>query len=253
MHKYKIISLLLFVFTITAFCGQTVLADDEYRNPGNGHRAVICDDADLLSDNEEASLLETMSVMTEYGNVGMITVDDNIYGNTAALSQEKLEDLFGVYSDSTVFVIDMFYREIYIYSEGKMYDEITSSYANTITDNVYKSAHNGYYYDTAHEAFGYMTTILKGGKIAQPMKYISNFLFSVAIGFFICFCVILKRYSIRQASYSEVIGGVDKKIDLPYMRVLLTNTKKIYDPPSSSGGSRGGGGGSHGGGGGHSF
>lgn len=70
-------------------------------------------------------------------------------------------------------------RNIWIHSNGGIYRIITSSYADTITDNVYQYATKRDYYGCCYEAFTEMLTLLQGNRIAQPMKYISNALFGV--------------------------------------------------------------------------
>ena len=82
-------------------------------------------------------------------------------------------------SCGTVFLIDMSQRYIYIFSDGNNYKMITRAKSETITDNVYKYAVKEQYYQCAEKAYNQMYTVLEGGKIAEPMKYISNTLLSL--------------------------------------------------------------------------
>ncbi|MBR3645609.1 MAG: TPM domain-containing protein [Lachnospiraceae bacterium] len=254
MHRYKRINIFLLAMLFTLMLSCVVSAEERYRN-NNGYCVDISDNADLLTQSEENSLLEKMESITDYGNVGFLTSDAVNMMTTESLARNYLYDEFGAGSNSTVFVIDMYNRMIYIYSDGEMFKKITTSYARTITDNVYKEVHDGNYCEAANQVFDYEAQLLDGQKIAQPMKIISNGLFAIAIGFLINFCVILSTYSTKQASHEEIIGNAVSTVNLTTMSVTMTKRKEIYDPPSSSssGSGGGGGGGSSGGGGGHSF
>lgn len=246
-----VILALLFVLTIS----NVVLAEHRYTSE-KGYSVDISDKVDLFTDSEEDALLEKMKNIAEFGNVGVLTSDDRATYSTEHLSEQYLTEKFGAGSNSTVFVIDMYNRMIHIYSDGAMLKKITISNANTITDNVYTYAYQGDYYKTADEALGYMLKVAEGSKIAQPMKYISNILFAIAIGFLVNFCIILSTYSIKQASYEEIIGKVKTKVNISNMNVIMTRQRKTYDSSSSSSsgsGGGGGGGGHSGGGGGHRF
>lgn len=221
----------------------------------NGYDLVIEDDADLLTDSEETALIEDMRPILQYGNAAFISTDIN-YSSVSSFAEKKLRSLFG-YESSTVFVIDMDNREIYIYSDGRIYKVITTAYANTITDNVYKYATNADYYTCASKAFGHMTTLLDGGRISQPMKYISNALIALTLGLIINFIVIKVKSKSAKASEKELLDTVFTKCEINDPQKIFLHQTKVYDPPSSSSGGGGGGhhggGGHSGGGGGHSF
>ena len=51
---------------------------------------------------------------------------------------------------------------------------LQNSYADSITDNVYTYASNRDYFSCAAKGFERELNLLKGQKIRQPMKYISN-------------------------------------------------------------------------------
>ncbi|MCR5837925.1 MAG: TPM domain-containing protein [Lachnospiraceae bacterium] len=230
-------------------------AEEVYRNSNTGYVVDINDKADLLTDSQEKSLLEIMMEITDYGHVCFLTEDNSGSYSSTQVAKDYLNTYY--YDESaTVFFIDMYNREIIIDSTKTIGDRVTSSYANTITDNVYKYAHEGDYFKTASEVYSSIGILMKGGKIAQPLKIISNILLAIAIGFIVNFCIILSTYQIKPASYKEIINKTKKRININNLRVVLIDTMKTYSPQSSgssSGGSRGGGGGGGHSSGGHSF
>jgi uncharacterized protein len=255
VRKYNIILLFIFLFALSLGINTSVTAEEVYRNNNTGYVVDINDKADLLTDSEEKSLLEIMTEITEYGHVCFLTEDNPSSYSATDIAKDYLDNNYFDES-ATVFLIDMYHREIIIDSTKTIGDRITPSYANTIADNVYKYAHEGDYYKTASEVFSSIGILMKGGKIAQPLKIISNVLLAIAIGFIVNFCIILSTYQIKPASFKEIINKTKKRIDITNFGVALINTKKTYSPQSSgssSGGSRGGGGGGGHSSGGHSF
>ena len=143
---------------------------------GSGYGVIIEDDADLLTEEEEDELRELMEKIAVYGNVAFKSIDYNSV-STASYIDDYYDDLFG-YESGTVFLIDMDNRNIQICSAGAVYKTITNSYADTITDNVYRYASDADYFTCAYKAFEQILALLQGSKIAQPMKYISNAFFA---------------------------------------------------------------------------
>ena len=242
MRKLLVLPVAILIF-ISSLWITDVRAD-------SGYGIYIEDDADLLSDSEEAALYYHMEPITAYGNVAFKSISANS-SSTASYAKNYYYSMFG--SDSgTVFLIDMDNREIYIYSNGAIYKRITKSYANTITDNVYTYASKGDYLTCASKAFDQIATLLDGGRIAQPMKYITNALIAIILAFIINF-IIIKVYSRRtKTKNKDILLNIFSKCEIDNANEVFTHHTKVYGPPSSSGGSRGGGGGGSGGGGGHS-
>lgn len=234
-------------------------ADPAYTNADTGYRIVIEDDADLLTDSEETALVSDMDEITEFGNAAFKSIDTN--STTApSFADSYYHQTFGKES-GTLFLIDMDNRKIYIFSDGEVYDIVTKSRAETITDNVYRYASNGDYYRCASEAYAQIYTILSGNAIAQPMKYISNALLAILIALLINFILINSVTRLRRAGIGPMIHAAKSSFQYTQPDVHFINETKRYSPiEHSSGGGGGGsfgggggGGGSSGGGGGHSF
>lgn len=226
--------------------------------------AVVVDDAGLFTDEEKARLTEQLQSMSEYGSFGVITGYSE--GKTTEMwAKELYDEHFGSASGS-LFVIDMNNRIIQIFSRGTVYDVITVSNAEAITDNIYKMASAGKYYACASEAMRQEMTLLGGGKIAKPMKHITNALIAVSLAILINYIIVVRQ----RRQHKTAVGEVFAAMTVAGVTSAVLNTtllrQRRYKPSSGGGSSSGGGGsfsgggsfgggssGSGGGGGGHSF
>ena len=175
MFKKAIMVLLCFSFSLSLFSepdslnltNSDVQNDDLgnyrlYSNKETGYDALINDDAKLLSDWEKDELIKDMAPITQWGNVYFQTVDDYFNMSPEELSANLYEYMFGYNASGVIFLIDMYQRWIYIYSDGEMYKTIDSDYAQFITDNIYKMATNAEYYSCALSAFNMIFMKLSG-------------------------------------------------------------------------------------------
>lgn len=224
-----------------------------YTNSDTGFSVTIYDEADLLTDSEEAALVDVMIPLTEYGCIGFASVNTN---NTSVqyCAEEISHNSFGRMPSQTLFFIDMQNRQIFIYSDGANYRTITDAKADIITDNIYTYASAGDYYRCAYEGYVQMKKVLSGGRIAQPLRYITSALLSILIAMLICFFIINANSKLRKPAVDDILGPAAKNLSLGPVKAVSKGTTKKYSPVSSSSGGSSGGGGSHsgGGGGGHS-
>lgn len=246
-----IMSLLVIVGVLLS--SNVAQADDttSYTNSETGYEAIIVDEADLLTEDEEQELMETyMEPVTTYGNVVFYS-SSSYNSSTSKTAENKYLDLFGNTS-GTLFFVDMYNRYIYIFNHNDVADIITSSYSDTITDNVYKYASDGDYLSCAGKAFEQEYTLLEGGKIAQPMKHICNVLIAILLGFLLNYIVLKVMSHSSEASASELLLGAKVDAHVENLDINFTNQTRTYSPQSSGGGGGGGGHRGGGGGGGHS-
>ena len=235
-----------------------------WMNEETGYQVAVEDDADLLTDEEKALLAFDMRALTAYGNAVFKSVSYNNY-SASWFAQDCYHRLMGSES-GTLFLIDMSNREIYIFSDGAVYKTVTTAYANTITDNVYRYASDQDYYQCASGAFGQIHALLSGRRIAQPMKYISNALLALILAALINYFLVRILSASSKPDTREILNSVYARFAFSNVQRRLTSQSKVYQPRStdSSGGSHGGGGGhsgaghsggghSSGGGGGHRF
>lgn len=254
-HNFKIKLLLILILSIFSISNVQALSVDPYINETNNYQVIIEDDANLLKFDEIKKLKEEMKSLTKYGNVAFKTTYESSYDTAYYASvyyQDKFSDRSGV-----VFIIDMRNRYIYIYSDGQVHNIITNDKAELITDNIYKYAQAGDYYKCASVAFEQMNTLLSGGKITEPMRYISNALLAITLAFFTSFIMVLVSASIKKANTKEVIANCNSEMNVTDVTAKKIGTHRRYSPQSSSSGGHSGGfsggGGHSGGGGGHRF
>ena len=249
----KICKIVLFVFCIMLFSTnvqQTIRAEGQI---------IIEDEEDLLSDAEEKALLQHMAPISEYGGVAFVTVSQ--YGDTSVYAKNQYREYFGK-SSGFLFLIDMGRRNIWIYSDGTIYRTINKAYANTITDNVYRYATRGEYYECAASVYDQARILLEGGHIAQPMKHVSNALIALVCALLLNFALLLMQRKEKQVPVKEIAAAMTTATAVSILSKKKVKTKRHIHVESDSssgggysggGGGGGGGGGSSGGGGGHSF
>ncbi len=254
----KLISLisaiaLAFLFALPA-SAEGEITGKQYRNETTGLSALVVDNAELLTDDEELQLLSDMAPLTAYENVMFLSTKQGVSDYRSFLGN-TLRTTFPA-SDASVFLIDMGKRHIYIYSIGSNAERVlTNTEADNITDNVYRIASSGDYYLTAKNAYSQMLSLFKGQNIARPMKHINNALLAVGIALLISYIIILIT-SVNNKKAAQKAAFFEGRIN--NLKITPGRLTRVYNPPtSSSGGSGGGGGGFSGGGGGsgggHSF
>lgn len=232
------------------------LSEENIEIKENGYSMVIEDDANLLTAEEIEKLKDKMQPLTKYGHIAFKSISNNSMSAPTYASQ-YYHNKFGTAS-GTLFLIDMYNRKIYIFSDGANYNIITNGKAEIITDNIYTYASREEYYDCAYYAYDQIGTLLEGGKILEPMRYISNIVVSIVVAFFSTFIFVIQHTKIKKASANKVLNNCNINVAASNIHGQKTGTHREYSPQSSSsggssGGGGGGGGGSSGGGGGHSF
>ena len=266
--RFRILAVIIAIVIVLAMILAMILPafayDDEtpaYKDPATGNEIYMIDEEDLLSDAEEEKLIEQMKGVLPYGGAAFVSV--SAYSNSTGDEAEfYLRQLFGNNS-GTVFMIDMWNRNIWIQSGAEMYRVITKGYANSITDNVYKMASREEYYECASEAFRQMQTLLDGGRISQPMKHITNALIAIIAALLINFFLVKFTTKIPKPAPEVILAATAVGFAASRGNRVLTKERRIVSSSGSGsggggysgggGGFSGGGGGSSSGGGGHGF
>lgn len=231
----------------------------------HGTEPYIQDDADLLTEEEEAALYLDMLPICEFGAPMFWTTREA--GDYETLARNFYHSRLGNGVSGTLFVINMRARQLTVFSDGAIYKTVTRAEANTITDNVFRMAGREEYYECASSAFFQIYTLLQGGQIARPMKVISNVLLALVAALLIMYLYIRGRYETRpKTGASGAALPVSAAAGALFSAALLNQStrmtqQKKTDISSSSGGGGGhggfggggGGGGSSGGGGSHGF
>lgn len=259
MRKFTILMFICFLtFSLTCEAAASAnTADKEgsaapsaitWSNQETGYYIILEDDADLLSVSEKSQLAAKMQEITVYGNAAFKSVSYNNY-TAADFAENYYHKLFGQES-GTLFLVDMDNRELYLFSDGSVNSVITSAYANTITDNVYRYASNSDYFQCAFTAFEQIHTLLSGHRIAQPMKYISNALLALILAALINYFAVRLCSASPKPGSNEILKSISASFSFTNAKSILLNKTKTYSPVKSSGGNNSHS--SHYGGGGHS-
>ena len=220
-------------------------------NSTTHYKAMVFDGAGLFSQTEAKTLLNEIYQYTEYGDMVVLTTNENPYGNSESATDKYCENFYQTYSRSdncVIFIIDMKTRYLLVYSAGDVVeDNLTSSKCSTITDNVYSYASDKEYYQCTSKAYEQIGRVLNGMHIAQPMKVVSNLFIAFVIGFVIMYLVAVGKSSVAKTSDSELLKFAAVNFNAMNPTDTVTGTTKTYCPRSSgsSGGRSGGGGGGH--------
>lgn len=245
MNKKTFRFIILF-FTLFLFLNKIHATDiEKYTNPDTGYSVLIQDDAKILNQQEISKLMNEMEYLTRYGNIVFKSINENSQ-TTSKYAADFYQSIYGT-ENGTLFLIDMDNRYIYIYSAGSNYKIITKAKANIITDNVYKYASRAEYYKCASKSFTQIKTLLDGGNIPEPMKYISNALISIILVFMFNFMIVLFSSRIRRANVKEIIYNCNAKIKVNKVRADVCGGYSVYSPITTSSGDSSSGGGSSGG------
>lgn len=249
-YIWKAAVLLIVCFLLSA---QTVFAlpQPDYINPETGYAVYIDDQAKLIVRD---AVLEAMIPISAYGGVAFVSA----YPSTASdvYAEERYREYFGTDS-GTLFLIDMKNRYLWIYSDGAIYEVVTKAYANTITDNVYRDATAKDYTRCTVRVFEQIATLLDNGRIAQPMKHVSNVLLALLTGLALNFLLMVYVSRKTKPSREELAEAGGWHAAIFHANKTLKSEQKVYSPKNNeSGSSRGSSGGGHsfgGGGGSRSF
>ncbi|MCI7468243.1 MAG: TPM domain-containing protein [Lachnospiraceae bacterium] len=229
----------------------------------------IYDGAGLLTDSEEQELQNQLSGYSKDRHYLIVTENDYMSGASSMHGEmdECYHEKFGD-SDGVAFIINMSDRQLYTGGFGSCRQEFTSGDARDVTDNVYRYATNGNYYECLSEAFSQINDVVENGFILRPMRYAVAILLGIFLGFFIMFIVMVSSRKNRKVApvIPENIGRTQFRaatfngmINPVFLNVVMHRTRR--QSSSSSGGSSGGGssgggfsgGGSSSSGGGHGF
>ncbi|MBO4288876.1 MAG: TPM domain-containing protein [Lachnospiraceae bacterium] len=216
----------------------------------NGNQAVVRDDADLFTDSEEKQLLERLKSVLDYGGGAIVTISRN--STTAKSYAEKAYREYFGYDSGTLFLMDMDNRYLQFFSDGSNYKVLTDSKTNEISDNVYSYASEGNYFKCADKAFEQVATVLSGGRIVTPMRYVTNAIFAVGLVLMVnIWIVVLQRKKPDPSKMVNTMGLYQRGV-VKNVRTRMTNQRRTRHTESHAGIGIGGGGGGGFGGGGHS-
>lgn len=255
MRKFRFFSIILALVLMTSILSSgatTVLANNFRTHEDTGYTAFIDDSADFLTESQEQELMKKMADITEYSNVILVTTTSHHYTSTDSFAWDYYREIFGPKQSGIIFVIDRCLNKIYLVSVAGAEKKISTGRCLTITDNTYKyaTAKKGYdYYTCCSKTFDQVLTLYKGGRIAQPMKYITNTLLAIILAMLLNFILAMMLSKSKKASLKDILSGVFHSENINNPNVIFIRQDKRYSPPSSSSSGNHSGGGSHSGGG----
>jgi len=222
-------------------------------NSETGFSAVIADEADLLTADEESKLLEKMVPLTTYANIAVYTVDTPTKLQDYERAREKRAELFGTDADAAIFMVDMYLRRIIIQRRGNMETYFNNSRANNITNNVASIAKKGDYYKTCATAMDQMLTVVLDRNnvktdeprpaVPRPMMYLSNGVIALMLGALISYLVAVitsstvRRSASKKVNSSETISMIEEPLQVTVLSSVKVGERSVTHSSSDSGGS----------------
>ncbi|MDO4489186.1 MAG: TPM domain-containing protein [Eubacteriales bacterium] len=243
-------TLLLVLILFTSAYAKDDIIEQETKKK---YDAIVYDNADLLTDEHEAILLEEMEPLTEYGNMIFVTIELDKGEDYEGIAEQVYYSLYGD-EPGALFQIDMGNRKITLSCSTEM-EKLLGKERDSIVDNIYKQATAGNYYKCASMCFSQIYTILNDGKIAHTMKYINNGILALILALMLNFIILFTESRPAKPSVKMLGGAAKAAAVIGAAAILGQRTTKTYSPQSSGGGGGGhsGGGGFSGGGGGGGF
>ena len=243
MQKIKSL-IILFFAVILLLCPL-----DAYAAAGN---ITIHDEADLLSPSEEEELYDYLESLDDSINYYIVTSDAY---NSSEISS-RLDRLYSTRynnSDGSAFIIDMYNRELFLKAYGSTRRKLSKADALDITDNTYKYASKGQYYDCILKIYEQADSTVHLILLIRPMRYLICFFLAIIIGFLVTFytAIVSRINGFKSAKSSQILATGVAITSTP---VIYNTIKRIHNSDSGGGSSGGGcGGGCSSCGGGHSF
>lgn len=217
-------------------------------DPGSSKYKIVYDDGAGIIKSGKEDIIAAMEKLSFCGNVGFITTDDITKSGTDFFKEEYFRQ-FGSESGA-IFYIDMYDRNLYIWTDGQLGDKLTIGACNTITDNVYRDASAGNYTQATLKAFDLMYRKAQSMTIPQPMKYTCNAIVALFASLFIVYLIIRSLNKEKMPSSGEWLGYINYHCKAENVKSTMT-TCNVQNISGGGGGFHGGhGGGFHGGGGG---
>lgn len=241
--------ILLFPFGLDIYHATNNKRAEESFAPADPAKVYIIDDADLLTKIQETKLAATMEPITSFMPVAFVTKNEKHTSSMENYTKSIFNNLFK--GSGIIFVIDMYSRQLYIYTSDDN-TKMSVGKCENITDNVYRYATAAEYYKCADEAFNEIYKLMSGLAIPKPMKHMSNLLIVLAIALLSMFVAANKFVAVKKPKdVYKIDDNVRKKVFIENPKVTLTHEYTIqHESSSSSGGFHSGGfGGGFGGGG----
>jgi uncharacterized protein len=210
-----------------------------------GYDAIVCDDYDVLTDSQEEELNEYLNQKSQEANVNIgVVITDAVSSSTVTDYADVYEEqLFGVNSNSILYLINMNDGYDWITCSGSAIDNYPESTINYILNNTsgtYLKDSNMNFYG-AITTFGDLVATEKGSSSGFGISIGALFI-SIIISVVVCM-IIASKYKFHGTTDARVYAHYKNGGEIVFTQrkdmFMRTYTKKT---PKNQGG---GGGGSH--------
>lgn len=213
----------------------------------------LVDNADLLTDSQEAELLEELNRASQelQADVVIVTLDSCGGRSADAMINAIYDDYgygFGPQRDGVVLLLSMAERDYRILSNGFAADAITLGEIDEIGDEIVDELSDGDYMDAFLEFISLCAYEIDGERNGFPFPFGMNLGISVVVGF----VAALIATGIMRSKLKSVRSQTGAKEYTKPNSMQLTRSSDLFlyrtvdcrrKPQESSSGSRGGGGG----------
>ena len=213
----------------------------------------LVDGADLLTDREEAELLENLDAVSEYLQADIVIVTlESCGGYSADLVIEEFYDQYGygygTNRDGVMLLLSMEERDWRILCNGFAAGAITPRERDAIGEEIVEELSAGAYMDAFEEFAAQCKWEIDGERNGYPFRLGRNLLICLAIGF----AVALVATTVMRSKLKSVRSQTGAREYTKPGSMKLTRSTDLYlyrtldrrrKPKESSSGSRGGGGG----------
>lgn len=241
--KKRLISI-LFVFIICVISVMPAYAESMPR---------LVDDADLLTDGEETTLLSKLDEISQRQKMDIVVVTTNtLEGKTPQAYADDFFDYNGYSDDGVLFLVSMEDRDWHISTTGYGITAITDAGLDYISEKFLTDLSDGYYADAFHTYADYCDSFITQARTGEPYDVGTlpkdpfnpgmTLIISLGIGLVIALIAtgVMKGQlkSVRAKSEAtEYVKSGSMRVSESNEYFLYRNVSRIKKPEPSSGGS----------------
>ena len=214
------------------------------------YKVIIDDEIDLLTDDEEALLIDDMMPITKYGTAVFRTFSERGLSSEHDMALEYLtanvaaERSFPCVS----FHINMATRQLWILSRGNLEKKINTQSGYTISGNVSWKATSQKYYACASMAFSQILSVIEENRVISVMSIFCSILLAAALSLIAALRIVYGKWKPGVPEMVLPLVGSAVSVKVLSEELTYSHSEKKYQGDYSSDGGYGGGGGGGGGG-----
>lgn len=190
------------------------------------YRVVIQDNAELLSDEEEAKLAEEMQRFTENGHVMFYTSIYDMNPDSEGYSNQFYDAEFNG-EPGMALVIDLGEGNSYLFKRKGVLNRINE--VTILQRGIYGVATpvNGSCYNYASGVFQQMETKHKEKEAMHPLKKASNLVLAFIFSILINYLIMRKTSSVKGVRMEQLYAGKQLEFKMSEPRIRFISSRKI--------------------------